>query len=269
MRIFQLLAALILASTAAGAGLTSADLPADSRWYVHVNIHNMRASPIGMHLFEESIGEVFADIQQELGVELEEDVYAVTVFGGSLPPSNPAVILHGELSAATREAIQVVMEGAGSYSETEYAGSVYFSVDDLDGDNRADSRRHKHGDDTLLVAFGAAQTMITPDVAAIQRFLEAGGHSERGAAADPHAMIVLRAERPIVQGGLDARGAGVDRHFDSSILNNVEQVAAVIADEGGGLRVEVASSSPAVMRSFPASFGPSWGHRSWRINRMS
>ena len=76
-----LAAALVLGSGLNAASFSSDDLPADSNWYVHVNLDLMRTSKLGQSIMEQSVGEALEDIERELGIEFAQDLEAITVFG--------------------------------------------------------------------------------------------------------------------------------------------------------------------------------------------
>ncbi len=51
-------------------------------------------------------------------------------------------------------------------------------------------------------------------------------------------LIVLNAERSLVQAGMSADGIGQDLGWDSNMLQNTKQVALVVADVAGKITIE-------------------------------
>lgn len=234
-------AALLALSGAAvsAESLTSAQLPADSQWYVHVNLEMMRQSPVGRRMIAEDLDEAFDDVEQELGVDLKQELEGVTVYG-DIPDSggSVAVVMHGQLSKETQESLQMaVAEKADNFTEVDYAGITYFEVDG----SAHFGHRKNHGIDTdaLRMVFGNGQTMVSTDTLQIHQFIDAGGQMERGDTIPDQALVILHADRALFQGGLDAGATDGNWGWDSSIMNNIEHVAGLVSDDGdGGLRLE-------------------------------
>ena len=82
-------------------------------------------------------------------------------------------------------------------------------------------------------------------------FLEANGHLSGLKSADPNAMVVLQADRAMLQGGLNTAMDMGHSNWDSSILSNVDSIAVVLADEMGAASVhaEVQAKSPEIAES--------------------
>ena len=105
----------IVCAIAQAASLSRSDIPAGSNWYVHVNLDLIQNSEVGRKLMLATVDEALDDIQEELNVDIRKEIQGVTVFGAKLPvDGNPekeaAVILHGNVSAETREALLSSME---------------------------------------------------------------------------------------------------------------------------------------------------------------
>lgn len=233
---------------AQAASLDRTDLPAGSNWYVHVNLDLIQNSEAGRKLMLETVDKALGDIEQELGVDIREEVQGITVFGIKLPmDGNPAkegaVILHGGISTQTREALLATLERKGAEVSTlTSAGLDYYRVKDSDGstagsggDSQVDSESWEHHEG-LYFAFGSTQSMITKSEEMMLSFLEGGGYLGGFEAVDSEALLILEADRALMQGGANTSDE-TGGHWDSSVLQNVDAVALVIAENFGGLQV--------------------------------
>ncbi|MDJ0657815.1 MAG: hypothetical protein QNJ40_26885 [Xanthomonadales bacterium] len=233
-------ALLVTACGSVSAGsLSESQLPADSQWYVHVNLDMMRQSVVGKRFMEEELDDAFDDIEDELGITLKKELDAVTVFG-DVPKdgTSVAVVLHGDLSEDTQVGIQAVLEEkADSFIEVDYSGVTYFEVADSDEINI--KSHHGYDSDALRLVFGEGQTMISPDENRIHQFIDGGTRLKRGSVVPDNALLVLHAEKALLQGGLNAKSADHNFGWDSSIMNNIEHVAGMVVEEGDGVRIEV------------------------------
>lgn len=240
------------------ASLDRTGIPAGSNWYVHVNLDLIQNSEVGRQLMLETVDEALGDIQQELGVDIREEIQGITVFGVKLPTDgNPAkegaVILHGGISTQTQGALLATLERKGAEVSTlSGAGMDYYRVQDRDGnsdeDNPVDTETWNHDED-LYFAFGSTQSMITKSSEMMLSFLEGGGYLGGFEAVDSEALLILEADRALMQGGANTSDE-TGGHWDSSVLQNVDAVALVIAEDFGGLQINaqlVANSADVAM----------------------
>ena len=81
-------------------------------------------------------------------------------------------------------------------------------------------------------------------------FLDAGGYLGGFESVDSNALLVLQADRALMQGGANTSSDFGD-HWDSSVLKNVDAVALVIAENNGGLQfsAQLSANSPDVAMS--------------------
>jgi hypothetical protein len=232
-------------STAQAGSLAAADLPTDSNWYVHVNLDLVRNSVIGRQFMRETFDEAMDDIEDELGVDVREEFEGVTVFGGSLPDgrnalSDGAVVLHGMFSEATRSAFLSALKDKGAkYTEAYEAGMTYYivendegmSVQTEDGELQEASFDPK---EELYFSFGSAQTLITQSPEMMQLFLSGGGYLGGFEQVNDHALLVLQADRALLQGGANT-SEDIAGDWDSSVLKNIDAFALVIGEQADGL----------------------------------
>ena len=79
-------------------------------------------------------------------------------------------------------------------------------------------------------------TLVTQNLEMMQTFLDAGGHLGGFEVVDTEALLVLQADRALMQGGANT-SIDIDSEWDSSVLKNVDAVAMVISEEQGGLQI--------------------------------
>jgi hypothetical protein len=236
------------------ASLGNNDLPAGVNWYAHVNMDLIRNTEAGRHLMQKTVDEALEDIEDELGVNIGDEIEGITLFGSKLPVNQGAVLLHGSISAESQSAIMARLdkESTGVFA-TESGGMTFYSVPEGEGsmsytdeDGQEEDVSWGHNDE-LFFSFGATQTMITHSMDIMLTFLDSGGMLASLDSIDPGALVVLQADRALMQGGANT-GLEIGDTFDSSVFNNLESVALVVAEENGGLNInaELSANSPEV-----------------------
>ena len=233
---------------AQAASLSRSDIPTGSNWYIHVNLEMIQNSEAGRRLMLETVDDALADIEEEMGVDIRHEIQGITLFGVSLPThGNPekdgAVILHGAVSAPTRDALMAALQRKGAEVSTlDSAGLTYYRIADGEGrlnynDNQGQAQEYSwQNREALYFSFGASQTLVTHSMEMMQDFLDAGGLLGGFENVDTDALVVLQADRALVQGGANTT-AEIGGDWDSSVLKNVDALALVIADDNGGLQI--------------------------------
>jgi len=243
-----MLIAVFACTLAQAASITSSDLPQHSNWYVHVNLDLIQNSELGRQFAQETMDEALDEIEEKLGVDVSDEIEGVTVFGGELPIngsqfSDGAVVLHGLISEETRSAILSELEeqDAEVSSSFENGLTLYtvesntesMSYEDDDGEHQQISLG---GRESLYFSFGATQTLVTQSTEMMQMFIDANGYLGGFESVDPGALLVLQADRALIQGGANTT-AEIAGEWDSSVLKNLDAVAVVVAEENGGLQI--------------------------------
>ena len=198
---------------AQAASVSNTDIPTGSNWYLHVNLELIQSSEAGRTLMLETVDEALDDIQEELNIDIREEIQGITIFGGTLPQhGNPekdgAVILHGAISTETQDALLSAMKSKGAHIKTfDSTGLSYYLIENdsgtmtyTDEDGHVEDVDWGHRED-LYFSFGATQTLVTHMLDMIQAFLVAGGYLGGFVVVDPEALLVLQADRALLQGG--------------------------------------------------------------------
>ena len=243
MRIFPYMAilALLFLPAASWAGVGSADLPDTAKWYFHADFEEMRSSEAGQPLYGWLQDEVFADIHEEAGVDLDEEADSLTAF--SVDGDGVVVIIDGNISQRTEDKVLAMGAVSGNLDKLESGGKDYFHI-------KGDSDDHDDGEDGVdieldsfdhgaFVSFAVdKKLLVTSSKEGMQALLDENG-KVAGSSGGKGALFVLSAERSLMQAGASTGNLGADVDWDSNILRNTEHVAVLIADKAGKIAVEV------------------------------
>lgn len=222
------------------AGVSTDDLPGDLVWYMHADLVQMRSTESGSPLYQWFDDEVIAQINAEVGIDLNKEVDSVTAF--STGTDGTVIIVEGPLTRETRDKLLAIATLEASASRRESGGKEYYHVRDDDGD-RHEGRRGNDPlsdfDDSAYFSFSVPnKAIITSSEAQMQELLESGG-KVAGSKSHAGSMFVLTADRTFVQAGLRPDGmADDDDDWESNILRNTRQVALLISDSAGQIAVE-------------------------------
>ena len=226
------------------------DLPADAKWYFHADFERMRSTEAGQHLYGWLQEEVFDDIREDVGVDLDKEADTVTAYAVS--DSRLVVVIDGRISQDTEDKILAMGAASGSLDKLGSGSSVYYHIKDshehpaeagaADEDEDADD-----GDVDITVdgfedggyfTFAVKNKLIvTSDSEDIEALIENKGRIDAGS-GPRGTLFILSAERSLVQAGVQAGELGDEIGWDSNILRNTEQAALLIADEGGKLSIQ-------------------------------
>lgn len=217
------------------------NLPGTSKWYFHADFAEMRSSDAGKHLYVWLQGEVFNDIREDVGVDLDKEADTLTAY--SAPNDGTVVVMAGRISQETQDKILAMGAATGSLDKLDSGNKTYYHVKD-NGDDDGD---HDHGnieidvesfDDGAYFTFVVKNKIIvTSTEEDIQSLIASKGKVDV-ARSQKGTLFVLSAERNLVQAGVKADELGDDVGWDSNILRNTEQAALLIADEAGKIAIE-------------------------------
>jgi len=217
------------------------NLPGTSKWYFHADFAEMRSSDAGKHLYVWLQGEVFNDIREDVGVDLDKEADTLTAY--SAPNDGTVVVMAGRISQETQDKILAMGAATGSLDKLDSGNKTYYHVKD-NGDDDGD---HDHGnieidvesfDDGAYFTFAVKNKIIvTSTEEDIQSLIASKGKVDV-ARSQKGTLFVLSAERNLVQAGVKADELGDDVGWDSNILRNTEQAALLIADEAGKIAIE-------------------------------
>ena len=239
-----LLLALIAGLSFTTPGTTQVFADRESAFYLQINLDAMRASEAGSQLYGWAEKEIISDIESEFEVAVAEQLTGISLFGFG-PEQHPVVLLHGQLNPATVDEITgKLMTEVHSVTEQSRGGQTWYEITEIDGDDIELDFTGHGGDehDQLFLSFGnAGQTLITPSRNVLDDFLDSGGALARNL---PEELIVIEAANPLMQGGVDTRGAMPGKqHWESQLFRNVQQAALAVSAEGDALSIEALTVS--------------------------
>jgi len=224
-------------------------LPADSKWYFHADFKEMRSTEAGRPLYDWLQDEVFTDIREDIGVDLDKEADTLTAY--SVSDDRIVVVIDGRISQETADKILAVAAATGSLDRLGSGSAAYYHIKENDQPQSEGSAAEDAGEDGKNVRIqvdgfedGAYFTFAVKNkliVATASEDLEAlirnKGQIDAGKDAGS-AMFVLRAERSLVQAGVQAGELGEEIGWDSNILRNTRQAILLIADEAGKLSIQ-------------------------------
>ncbi|HSM31587.1 MAG TPA: hypothetical protein VK854_12885, partial [Woeseiaceae bacterium] len=231
-------AALLLALPGLGvAELSASGLPATSTWYFHADFDEMRGTDAGKPLYAWLQREVFADVREDAGIDLDKETDRITAF--SAEESGAVVVVEGAISQQTRDKLLAIAAGGDEFDTLTHKGATYYYA-----------RSDKHGKDRDIkvdsfengVYFTFAlkgRILATSSREQLEQLLDNDGRLPKRS-TDRGTLIVLTAEKSLIQAGIQAdqvedRGDG---GWQSNILKNTEQLAVMIADAAGKIAIQ-------------------------------
>ena len=244
---------------AASAGVTTDDLPNGTLWYLHADLEQMRSADPGRDLYNWLDGEVFMEIHEEVGIDINKETDSVTAFSTS--DSGTVILIEGRISSATQEKLIESAREEAELTDSKHKGMEYYFVKDRNDDSDDD---HEHGDhhrsshalrdleDGAYFSFAIKnKLLITGSEEQMKDLLDNRGKLVGGGNHDG-ALFVLTADRAFVQAGLNTDELDDDDDgWDSNILRNTEQLVLTIAgvDDMISIEAQLVSTDPAMAQS--------------------
>jgi hypothetical protein len=246
--------ALVLALGLAIAGpahaeIEAADLPGDADWYVHADLAAMRSVESGSPLYDWLDGEVFVELNEDLGIDVNNEVDSITAFADAA--LGTVVIVEGPVTKATRDELLAIAAAKAKLDTLSFEGKTYYHVR-RDAGAKVRKRSIDGFDDAAWFTFDVEdRIIITSDRKQLEALLETGGRIA-GSASHDGSLFVLTADKEFVQAGaLTAKLADDDTDWDSNILRNTEKAALLVSDRNGLIAVEaqLISKDPTITQS--------------------
>jgi hypothetical protein len=249
MRMLRYLLIFLLPSLpfAALAELQNGDMPA-ARWYAHVDFVQMRSGEAGKQLYAWLEKEVFADLQEEIGFDVDKEADTITAL--SMPNGGIAVVVDGKFTQKTRDRIVAIGAAASDFNALEYSDTTYYFIGDDDDPGDSNHDNDSFDDGAYISVALDTKLIITSTKEQMHELINSKGRLQVDSAASG-ALIVLSATQALVQAGMSADSIGEDLGWDSNLLSNTRQVALLISDEGDKLSItaQLLASEEQVARS--------------------
>jgi len=231
--IFFLFAVPVAALSALGPG----DLPATSKWYFHADFKEMRSTEAGQHLYGWLQKEVFDDVRDDAGIDLDKEADYLTAF--ATEDDGLVLIIEGNIGQDTEDKVMAMGAANGSLDRFGSGNKTFFHIkdDDIDRDDGNIEIDMDSFDDGAFFSFAIKNKLLVTSKRERMEALLADKGKVAGVRGEKGQLFVLSAERNLMQAG--ARTDDFDDDgWDSNILRNTEQAALLIADQAGKIAIE-------------------------------
>lgn len=225
------------------------DLPGGTTWYFHVDLDEMRSADAGKGVYAWMVDEVFNDVKEEAGVDLQKELDSLTAF--SAKEQGPVFLFEGNISQGSKDKLMTFIAAKGDISPLKSSGKAYYRFTD-GGDSDGEVEKGI-GTENIDIQFEALEdeswismalknkVLVTSSEGQMKAMLKSGGKIS-GSRSHNGALLVLTAEKALLQAGIDSVALGEeedgDSGWESNIVRNTEQVAFLVAAAANKLAVE-------------------------------
>ena len=248
MRNLKILLAALLLTIPGLAVAAASDIPGTATWYFHIDLAEMKSADAGKGVYDWMSGEVFDDVKEETGVDIEGELDRVTAF--SMEGQGPVFLFEGNISQVSQDRLMTFIAAEGDLKPLKSSGKSYYRFNGRDSDGEA--RKATADDGNIEIQFDSLEdeswismdlknkVIVTANEVQMQEMLKNGGKIA-GSRSHDGALVVLTAEKTLLQAGMKSSALGGDDDdsgWDSNILRNTEQVAFLVAAAANKLAIE-------------------------------
>lgn len=244
MRYFKILIVGLLLAVPGLAAADSDDIPGSAVWYFHIDLAQMRAEGPGKGVYGWLQDEAFADVREDAGVDLDKELDSLTAF--SLEGEGPVVLFEGKISQETKDKIMTFVAADGDLTPQKASGKTYYH---FEGTEDGESINYVNGDvdielesleEEAWVSLALRDKVLITGSEEQMRSMLANNGKIAGSRSHDGALLVLTAEKTMLQAGMNSAAVGDDEDssWDSNILRNTEQVAFLMAAAANKLALE-------------------------------
>ena len=243
-----LIVALLLMSPGTATAAVS-DIPGTATWYFHIDLAEMKSADAGRGVYDWMSGEVFDDVKEETGVDIEGELDRVTAF--SMEGQGPVFLFEGDISQVSQDRLMTFIAAEGDLKPLKSSGKSYYRFNGRDSDG--ETRKATADDGNIEIQFDSLEdeswismdlknkVIVTANEEQMKSMLKNGGKIA-GSRSHNGALVVLTAEKTLLQAGMNSSALGGgdddDSGWDSNILRNTEQVAFLVAAAANKLTIE-------------------------------
>ena len=213
--------------------------PGDSNWYFHADFDAMRKGKASQGLYAWLNEEVFMELRDEVGIDFDKEARGLTAY--SAGDDGPVIVIEGKFSQETRDKVVAIAAVDGEIEPFKVDGKTYYHFQgdgsDISTGGNIDIDIESLEDEAYVSVALKDRIIVTHTKDQMEALLKGNGRVEAKSAAKD-ALLVLKADRSLVQGGVNAETMDTDGDWDSNILKNTRQVAFLIADLGDKLGIE-------------------------------
>jgi hypothetical protein len=244
MRYLKILVIGLLLAVPTVAAADSDDIPESAVWYFHLDLEQMRADGPGKSVYEWFQEEAFAEVKEEAGVDLDKELDRLTAF--SQEGQGPVLLFEGNISEETKDKIMTFVAADGDLTPQKASGKTYYHFagaeegEDVvygDGDVKIDLEELQ---EEAWVSLALKNKVLVTGSEEQMKSMLANGGKVAGSRSHKGALLVLSAEKTILQAGMNSAAFADDGDsgWDSNILRNTEQVAFMMAAAANKLALE-------------------------------
>ena len=234
--LFLLLAVVPLSTPAE---VSPSNVPANAVWYFHADFEAMRTGEAGASIYMWLDDEVFEEIRDESGVDLNKEARQITAYAE--PDDGIVIVIDGDISQESQDKMLAIATLSGNMELHEPGDKQYyfFSGSSDDVDDESDDMDIESLEDSAYVSFALKdKVIVTSSQDKMKSLLDKNGVATIRSSQEG-TLFVLSADRNLMQAGVLADEFGnYDDDWDSNILQNAKQIALLVADEGEKIAVE-------------------------------
>lgn len=246
MRTLKFLAVVLLLGMPAMVHADATDVPGSAVWYFHIDFAAMQTESAGQSLYAWLEDEVFAEIEEEVGIDFGSEVDRLTAY--SMADQGPVIVIEGDISQESKDMILAFVAVSGDIQPLKSSGKNYYHVQDSDEDH--DGMSYESDDisinfdsleDEAWLSLAVANKLIVTSSEGQMQQLLANDGKIAGNRGHDGALIVLTAEKTLLQAGAKSSLLGDDDDdggWESNILRNAEQIAFMLAADNNSLVIE-------------------------------
>jgi hypothetical protein len=242
MRLIKILAVLVLLAVPVVAAAKNASIPDSAVWYFHIDLEEMRSNGPGKQVYSWLQGEAFEEVSEESGFDVDKELDRLTAF--SMEGDGPVLLFEGKFSQETKDKIMTFVASDGDLTPKKSSGKTYYyfsggeegeSIQAANGNVEIDME--SLGNEAWVSMALRNKVVVTGSEEQMQAMLANNGKVP-GSNGHKGALLVLTAEKTLLQAGMQSNAIGDDSDWDSNILQNTEQVAFLMAAAANKLALE-------------------------------
>lgn len=251
MRHLKLLVVILLLGVPALAYADMGGIPTSATWYFHADFDAMRKGKASRGVYDWLNAEVFEEIRSEIGIDFGKEAGQLTAFSGA--KAGPVILLDGKISQDTKDKIMAIAATDGELQTFKSSGKAYYFFDgDGDGADTGDIDIDIESlEKEAYVSFALKNKILITNTQDQMKALLASNGEIDSDMKDKGSLFILRAERSLIQAGVNADAMEDNNDWDSNILRNTKQVAVLIADLGDklGIQAQLMANEPEMANS--------------------
>jgi len=244
MRLIKVLLLALLLTAPVVAAAAADDIPESAVWYFHIDLEQMRSDGPGKGVYDWLQEEALDDVRDDAGIDLDKELDRLTAF--SMDGEGPVLVFEGDFSQETKDMVMAIVAADGNLEPKKASGKTYFHFQGTeDGENVSITNGSVDIDIDSLeeeawVSFDLKNKLLITGKEEQMRAMLASNGKVPGSRSHKGALLVLTAEKTMLQAGMNSAAVGDDgdSDWDSNILRNTEQVAFLMAAAANKLALE-------------------------------